>query len=255
MRDELVPYSLAAVNFLWGIASLVDQRIRLHPGLPGPEVLAAIHLFSGMALVPRRIRLAGLLTTVVTSAYYSFRVKPYAPLAEPQTVGILLVALAAALDEVLAGSLSRLSAFLKPVAVLLLRGGVAYPFVEWGLDAVRNPKHFVSYISGNERALVIARVLGIENSVFLLSVLEIALASLIVLGLLRTLSALASATVLTVFMVVSGYPLAFPQNVALVAASLRLRTVELRSRWTKAHASVETSEGGTRRGVFRTMLL
>jgi uncharacterized membrane protein YphA (DoxX/SURF4 family) len=102
--------------------------------------------------------------------------------------------------------------------------GIAYPFVEWGLDALRNPKHFITYISSNERALLIAGLIGIENSVFLLFVLEITLAALIVLGQLRTVTALTSAAILALFMVISGYPLAFPQNIILVAASLRLGT-------------------------------
>jgi uncharacterized membrane protein YphA (DoxX/SURF4 family) len=224
MRGELIPYSLAAVNFLWGIASLVDPRIALHPRLPPPDLLAALHFVLGLAFVLRRIRLAGYIMSVIMSSYYSVRLKPFAPLAEPQTIGILLIALAATSEETVTLFLRKDSPPLKPINDLLLRGGIAYPFVEWGLDALRNPKHFITYISSNERALLIASPIGIENSVFLLFLLELTLATLIILGWLRTLTTLASAAILTLFMIVSGYPLAFPQNIALVAASLRFGT-------------------------------
>jgi len=224
MRGELIPYSLAAVNFLWGIASLIDPRIGLHPRLPPPDLLAALHFVSGLAIVPRRIRLAGYIMSVIMSLYYSVRLKPFAPLAEPQTIGILLIALAATSEETVTLFLRKDSPLLKRINDLLLRGGIAYPFVEWGLDALRNPKHFISYISSNERALLIASTIGIESSVFLLFVIEITLATSIILGWQRTFTAPTSAAILTLFMIVSGYPLAFPQNIALVAASLRFGT-------------------------------
>jgi uncharacterized membrane protein YphA (DoxX/SURF4 family) len=225
MRGELIPFSLAAVNFLWGIASLVDPRIGLHPRLPPPYLLATLHLVSGLTIVLRRIRLAGYIMSVIMSLYYSVRLKPFAPLAEPQTIGILLISLVAAVEETIPLFPRKGISHLKRINDLLLRGGIAYPFVEWGLDALRNPKHFISYISSNERALLIAGPIGIENSVFLLFVLEITLAIMIILGWLRTLTALTSAAILTLFMIISGYPLAFPQNIVLVAASLRLGTV------------------------------
>ena len=159
--------------------------------------------------------MAGYLVSVVVSLYYSIRLKPFAPLAEPQTIGILLIALAATFEETVNSFLPKDFPLLKRINESLVRGGMAYPFVEWGLDALRNPKHFITYISSNERALLIARPIGIENSVFLLFVLEIALATLIVLGWFRTLTALASAAILTLFTIISGYPLAFPQNIAL----------------------------------------
>jgi uncharacterized membrane protein YphA (DoxX/SURF4 family) len=225
MRGELIPFSLAAVNFLWGIASLVDPRIGLHPRLPPPYLLATLHLVSGLTIVLRRIRLAGYIMSVIMSLYYSVRLKPFAPLAEPQTIGILLISSVAAVEETIPLFPRKGISHLKRINDLLLRGGIAYPFVEWGLDALRNPKHFISYISSNERALLIAGPIGIENSVFLLFVLEITLAIMIILGWLRTLTALTSAAILTLFMIISGYPLAFPQNIVLVAASLRLGTV------------------------------
>jgi hypothetical protein len=221
VRGELIPYSLAGVNLLWGVAALSDPRIGLHPRMPPPELLATLHLLAGLTIVPRRTRLAGYLMSVVVSLYYSIRLKPFAPLAEPQTIGILLIALAATFEETVNSFLRKDFPLLKRINELLLRGGIAYPFVEWGLDALRNPKHFITYISSNEMALIIARPIGIENSVFLLFVLEITLAILIVLGWLRTLTALASAAILTLFTIISGYPLAFPQNIALIAASLR----------------------------------
>ncbi|MCS7129698.1 MAG: hypothetical protein NZ919_03580, partial [Candidatus Caldarchaeum sp.] len=91
---------------------------------------------------------------------------------------------------------------------------------EWGLDAYRNPLHFISYIRGNILARAVAAPLGIENTVFLIFVVEVSLSLLLVSGLGRKAVGLSTAALLTLFSVVAAYPLALPQNIALIAAAI-----------------------------------
>ncbi|MDJ0274401.1 MAG: hypothetical protein QXO17_02495 [Nitrososphaerota archaeon] len=221
MRDELVPYSIAATSVFWGAAALVDPRIGLHPRLPPPEIVAVLHFLAGLLIVPKRVRWIGCFTVFVVTAYYSVWVKPFAPIAEPQTIGISMIALGSTIEEVSSRVAARDYRVSKLAITLLMRGGIAYPFVEWGLDALRNPKHFVNYISSNERASTLANPIGIENAVFLIFLVETVLATLIATGLLRKLTGIVSALVLTLFSAVAGYPLALPQNVVLIATSIR----------------------------------
>ncbi len=156
-----------------------------------------------------------------TTTYYAYMVKPFEPIAEPQTVGI--AALAAFVTLVSIQRVSRLSwekSWLAGMMGLLFRGGIAYPFLEWGLDAYRNPAHFKQYISGNIPALVFSSLFGLDTTVFLIFAVELGLAVMIISGKLNRITGITSAVLLTLFAVVASYPLALPQNIALIAASL-----------------------------------
>lgn len=218
---------LVAVNLLWGLALVVDPRMGAHPRVPYPPFLSILHIGAGIALLIRGSRLPASIVTFVLSAYYSLYVKPFAPLAEPQTVGIASIALYTVLrsfgwmhGKVLSVPLSN------NLVDILLRGGLTYPFLEWGLDAYRNPRHFVSYINSNHLASTIVSPIGAELATFLLFLCEISLAALLLSGALRKLVGLATSTVLIFFSLVAGYPLAIPQNLALIAASLHYATLD-----------------------------
>ena len=212
---------LASVSILWGVASILDPEIGLNPRLPNPAILLVLHVAMGLLLLIKRTATAGAASFFAVTAYYSLRVKPFAPLAEPQTVGLCAISLYLALNpRSLLGKLPRIRWAAHILPPLLLRGGVAYPFVEWGLDALRNPAHFKAYIAGNELAYLLAKPVGIEVSVFLVFLTECVLALLILAGVWRRALGIVSASLLSMFLVVAGYPLAFPQNLGLVAASL-----------------------------------
>ena len=212
---------LASVSILWGVASILDPEIGLNPRLPNPAILLVLHVAIGLLLLIKRTATAGAASFFAVTAYYSLRVKPFAPLAEPQTVGLCAISLYLALNpRSLLGKLPRIRWAAHILPPLLLRGGVAYPFAEWGLDALRNPAHFKAYITGNELAYLLAKPVGIEVSVFLVFLTECVLALLILVGVWRRALGIVSASLLSMFLVVAGYPLAFPQNLGLIAASL-----------------------------------
>ncbi|MCS7137061.1 MAG: hypothetical protein NZ941_01680, partial [Candidatus Caldarchaeum sp.] len=170
---QLIILGLALVNLLWGASALVDPSIAREPTLPHPLLLFAAHTLSGSAMFFQKLRPYALLSTAALTAFYVLRVKPFEPLAEPQTVGILGITLSQLLPHnVKAVHQPKLDNFVED---FLLRVGIAYPLFEWGLDAYRNPLHFISYIRGNILARAVAAPLGIENTVFLIFVVEVSL--------------------------------------------------------------------------------
>ncbi len=223
---RILEAGLASVSLLWGLAAILDPRIGMHQRLPGGPALLAIHVAIGLLLLARKTAPLGALAFSTLTGYYWLRVKPFEPLAEPQTVGLCAVSLYLALGYW--SQLERLYHRWWPVQLLqpiLLRGGVAYPFVEWGLDALRNPTHFKACISGNQLALLIAGPMGVDRAVFLLFLIELSLALLILSGAWSRAVGIASASLLLLFVVVAGYPLALPQNLGLIAASIRIAQV------------------------------
>jgi uncharacterized membrane protein YphA (DoxX/SURF4 family) len=105
---------------------------------------------------------------------------------------------------------------------LAVRLGLAYPFFEWGLDALRNPDHFRSYFATNQMTQPIVQAWGAGNMVLLLGVFEVGLALILAFGLLGRFIALMALGTLVIFALVAGYPLALPQDIALGAASIIL---------------------------------
>ncbi|MDW8043290.1 MAG: hypothetical protein RMJ30_03490 [Nitrososphaerota archaeon] len=209
---------LATVNVLWGIAALLDPSIALEPGLPHPIVLFAAHTFSGLTMFFRKSRPLALLMTAGITGYYSLLIKPFEPIAEPQTVGIFFIAISMLLSHV--EKPTPLNKLVRFARIVLFRAGIAYPFFEWGLDAYRNPVHFISYIRGNNLARTIASPLGLENAVFALFVVEVSLSLFIMTGFARKLAGITAAALLVLFSFVAAYPLALPQNIALITASV-----------------------------------
>ncbi len=211
--NKIISYSLAFVHMGWALSLIIDSS-RYLGKLAYPPIFSALHILIALVLALNSV-VGGVLSTVVM-AYYWVAVKPLEPIAEPQSVGILF------LSASLLAPLMRRRLTPHNLQLLGLRLGIAYPYLEWGLDAFRNPLHFYEYITQNPATSFLATQGLIEETVILLGSLELLLALTISFGFaVRPFSAL-SLAVLTVFMVVAGYPLALPQNIALAAASLIL---------------------------------
>jgi uncharacterized membrane protein YphA (DoxX/SURF4 family) len=110
----------------------------------------------------------------------------------------------------------------KELDIYLLRGGLAYSFLEWGLDAHRNPNHFYSYLSNNWVGQHLIDIMDPFLLIALLSLYELALAVWLLNGLLPRLFSSVALFTLIVFSATAGYPLALPQNIALAAAAWSL---------------------------------
>jgi acylphosphatase/uncharacterized membrane protein YphA (DoxX/SURF4 family) len=200
---------LAATHALWALSLLLDgQRYLLKPVIP--PLFAIAHLAIALLLTAGHRTHGHLLATPVLT-YYMFFVKPFEPIAEPQTVGILGVTAALLVREI-----GKTPAGLWRI---ILRLGIAYPLVEWGLDAFRNPAHFKAYLSVNPITSRIIPAEALDYAVTWLGVYELALASLILSGMLEKAAAAIAAATFLAFTAVAGYPLAFPQNIALAAAA------------------------------------
>jgi len=206
---KIADAGLAATHTLWALSLLLDgQRYVLKPVVP--PLFAIAHLLITLLLLTGHKTHGHLLATPLLT-YYWFFVKPFEPIAEPQTVGILGVTLALLVKE----SGKTRAGLWRPI----LRLGVAYPLVEWGLDAFRNPVHFKAYLSVNTITSRIIPAWGLDYAVFTLGVYELVLAGLIVSGVLEKTTAAIAASTFLAFIAVAGYPLAFPQNIALAAAA------------------------------------
>ena len=208
---SVLRFALAITHVGWAVSLLLEGS-RYAGRLAEPQLFAALHVLTALLLVGRRASYAGGLLSGGILTYYTLYVKPLEPIAEPQSVGLIFLSLSLVLrkgDTETPESLGR----------ALLRLSLAYPFVEWGLDAFRNPGHFISYMGSNPiTALLIPKPL-LPMAALILGSIELSLSSLLLLGMAVKQAALATLLVLLVFMVVAGYPLALPQNIALASAA------------------------------------
>ncbi|MEM4289378.1 MAG: hypothetical protein QXQ48_03795 [Nitrososphaerota archaeon] len=212
MGLKIVVVGLAATHAFWGLSLLLDPgRYVFKPIIP--ILLALIHLVIFLLLLTKERYGALLGSSLLT--YYWFFVKPREPIAEPQTVGILGITLSLLTEYLPKISLEK-SRLMRDV---LLRLGLAYPFIEWGLDAFRNPLHFKSYLSSNFLTSHLIPAGLLDSIVLCLAFFEVALASLILAGVVRRAVSFLTFLVLAVFSVVAGYPLALPQNIVLMAVA------------------------------------
>ncbi|MEM2746491.1 MAG: hypothetical protein QXK69_08265 [Candidatus Caldarchaeum sp.] len=113
---------LALVNLLWAAEALLDPAFAREPYLPHPAFVLTVHAGIGAAMFTRRLRFHALLGTAATTAYYSLLVKPFAPIAEPQTVGISAISLSMVLSrfEKKRGCSKRSKSYLSPERAPLL---------------------------------------------------------------------------------------------------------------------------------------
>jgi len=213
--SRLIYYALALTHLLWATSLSLDPL--QYVGKPIiPVVFAVIHVAIGLAILSRYRAYGGWLSVTILTYYWLF-VKPREPIAEPQSVGILAISLILVLPQLQHALKLQI---LREAPSLALRFGLAYPFFEWGLDALRNPNHFQSYLAANQLTHPIMQALGAGNMILLLGVFEVVLAMILALGFLGRAAALVSLGTLIIFVIVAGYPLALPQDLALGAASI-----------------------------------
>lgn len=205
--------SLVVAHVIWALSLLMEpERYVFKPLIP--PVFALFHLAAAVLFIAEQNRHAAAATMVLLTYYWLF-VKPVEPIAEPQSVGIIGVT-----AVFLAGLLpQRFNNFSAKALDGLFRLGLAYPFFEWGVDAFRNPVHFITYLSVNQVTRRILPSAFLDEITFFLGAYEVFLGLWILSGLLRKYAMIFVIATLAVFTVVAGYPLAFPQNIVLVAAA------------------------------------
>ena len=216
--SRLVAAGLSLTHLLWGLSLLLDPLQYI--GKPVvPVLFAAIHFATAIMIASKRFRVYGAWLSVLILSYYWVFVKPREPIAEPQSVGILAIStilLEPQLRRFLRGRLSDWP-------LLIARLGIAYPFFEWGLDALRNPHHFRSYLTANPITQPLMQTIGPGNLVLALGVFEVGLALLLAFGLLVRIDTIVAFAALVVFSLVARYPLALPQDIALATTVIFLR--------------------------------
>ena len=208
---------LSITNLLWAVSLVFDPG--QYVGKPViPILFAAIHIAAGLAILSRYRVYGGWLSVAVLTYYWLF-VKPREPIAEPQSVGILVISLILLLPHI-----SRLvnDNIPKWIPSILVRLGLAYPFFEWGLDAIRNPNHFRIYLEANPITQPLTQAWDPRILILVLGLFEISLALLLASGLLIRIDALVALGALIMFGLVARYPLALPQDIALGAAAIFL---------------------------------
>lgn len=209
---KIIVRGLAVTHFSWGLSLLLEpSRYVSKPIIPA--LFGLIHFIIFILLLTREKYGAVLGSILLT--YYWFFVKPIAPIAEPQTVGILGITLSCLVPHA-----PRLSPDERAtIQDILMRLGLAYPFIEWGLDAFRNPLHFKSYLAGNVITASLIPSGLLDLTVLCLGLFEVSLSLLILTGFKRRIVSLLAFSTLIVFSLVAGYPLAIPQNITLVVVT------------------------------------
>lgn len=210
-------WTLASTHLLWAVALTADSKF----SEPSFRLLSLIHLAVSILMATRFNHIGSALSFSLLSYYWLF-VKPLEPIAEPQSVGLIAPSLALAWSGIPRLPKHVETLLRESLTALVIRLGVAYPFLEWGLDALRNPSHFYSYLLTNPQASRLVEPLGLQTGTLLLGVFEASLAALLVAGLFNRWSSLTAYGTLILFTLVAGYPLAFPQNLALSACTIFL---------------------------------
>ena len=211
--DRLPSYAIGLVHIGWALSLIFDAA--RYVGKPlYPPIFAILHIIVSIIIIINDV-VGGVLSAGIM-AYYWSAVKPLEPIAEPQSVGILF------LSASLLSSLMNKWLNSRDLLLFGFRLGVAYPYLEWGIDAFRNPLHFHAYLLQNPFTSFLADLSLIREAVFLLGLTELLLALTILLGIAVKHFSSLSLLMLIIFMIVAGYPLAIPQNIALAAASLTL---------------------------------
>ncbi|HIQ30139.1 MAG TPA: DoxX family membrane protein [Candidatus Caldiarchaeum subterraneum] len=204
----VVAVALATAHVAWA-ASLLLEQYRYIGRIPSLELFAALHMASAALLAVGRKALGGGVSLAIL-VYYWLYVKPLEPVAEPQSVGLIFLSAALITGEVVRT---------HDINAALLRISIAYPFLEWGLDAFRNPGHFIEFMQGNYLTSVLIPAHYLPYAAFILGFIEVVLAVLLTLGIAVRRASKVSAVVLLVFIIVAGYPLALPQNIPLITAA------------------------------------
>lgn len=202
---------LSITHLLWAAALLLEPAKFTHK-ITHPILFGLIHTVAAVIMMSR-LRTAGLALSAGVLGYYWVSVKPLEPIAEPQSVGIMAIS-----TSELLRNLFKEDFFAR----LLLRAGLAYPLIEWGLDALRNPSHFAYYLSTNTTTSQALHVIPLYPAIWALGLYEILLGLWVVSGVMVKPSSTVLLATLLVFSVVAGYPLALPQNIALISAALAL---------------------------------
>lgn len=184
-----------------------------------PLVFAVIHVAAALMIVSARSRAFGGWLSVAVLTYYWLLVKPREPVAEPQSVGLLAMSATLLWPHVQRIFNNRLPPDVQPLA---LRLSLAYPFLEWGLDALRNPIRFQYYLRDNFMVQPVLSVFSPETATLLLGLFEVLLAVLLTVGLLNRITSSMVLASLVAFGAVAGYPLALPQDIALGSAAVAL---------------------------------
>jgi len=215
--DTLLYSALSTTHLLWA-GSLLLEPWR-YVGKPIiPALFAFVHIIAALAILGRYRTYGGWLSVTILSYYWMF-IKPREPIAEPQSVGILAISAVLLMPHVQRLVKNR---FPPDINLLAIRLGIAYPFLEWGLDALRNPIHFRFYFQGNPLTQFIIAAWNPATVILLLASFEVGIAFLHVLGLVSRVASLGALIALIVFSSVAGYPLALPQDIALGAAAAYL---------------------------------
>ena len=216
--NRLVCAGLSVTHLLWAVSLLVEPwRYAGKPIIPA--VFAVIHLATALMIARARFRFLGGWASVSVLTYYWLLVKPREPVAEPQSVGILAISAILLWPHAQRIFKNKLPSDLRPLA---LRLGLAYPFLEWGLDALRNPIRFQYYLRDNAMGQPVLLVLSPEGATVLLGLFEVLLALLLTVGLLNRITSSMVLVSLVAFSVIAGYPLALPQDIALGGAVVTL---------------------------------
>lgn len=218
-----IALGLAVTHFFFSFSLLAEPQRFVYRAI-NPQLFAMFHL-SAFILFALKKHVAGAALSLAVFVYYWLIVKPLAPIAEPQSVGLIAPSLVLIF---LSNTRFTRSVFtlieprisLPSLTATLLRLGVAYPFIEWGLDALRNPEAFYTYIMNNQYATLVATPIGLQKGTFLLGLFEITLGVALSLGVATRLLSAISVFCLALFSVAVGYPLALPQNLAVAATAL-----------------------------------
>ena len=206
----VVSVALAVAHITWAVSMLLEHSRYVYK-LPNTEIFAALHVISALLLIAGRKTIGGGVSLTILF-YYWLYVKPLEPIAEPQSVGLIFLSI-----TIMTGKITN-----RDISSVLLRLTLAYPFLEWGIDAFRNPGHFIAFMQSNYLTSVFIPSQYLLCAAFTLGVIEVTLAVLLVLGVAVRRVSTAAAVVLLIFIIVAGYPLALPQNIPLIAAAYSL---------------------------------
>jgi uncharacterized membrane protein YphA (DoxX/SURF4 family) len=252
----LLRVGLAVVLSSWAYDIVFNPVYYAHVlhGLQQPVMVLLFGLAAMLAL-GFNARLTGIAIALMLVTF-GLTLEGHQPIGLPQNYGLAAGALALAILG--PGHLAVQARRQRPLtkrdvllAATVLRAGLALTFLIYAVFKFTNADEYRIVVAETPVISAVAAAIGVQTTVNLVGVLEVAMAFLMMPGISGLWGALFQACALSSFLLVLGYPFSFPQDLGLIGIIGGLacvQTIKLPLVVRRAPAGIRLSLAGLRSG-------
>jgi uncharacterized membrane protein YphA (DoxX/SURF4 family) len=100
--------------------------------------------------------------------------------------------------------------------------GLGIVFIAFGIDKFVLHERMVSWFMATPRARILVPTTDLSTFIYALGIVEIVIGVLLLVGIFRKATSIASTAMLVVIMITAQYPSSFPQDIGLIGISVML---------------------------------